>query len=85
MTAFKNRVHKVLEKANIRISGVLSEFFGIAGLQILNGILNRKDIDGVLKDVKTLGKAAIKEAYEVFLQASSKGCHYHKRYLCKYC
>jgi len=45
MTAFKNRVHKVLEKANIRISGVLSELFGIAGLQILNGILNRKDID----------------------------------------
>ena len=64
MTAFKNRVHKVLEKANIRISGVLSELFGIAGLQILNGILNNKNIDEVLKDVKRIGKkkAAIKEA-----------------------
>jgi len=64
MTAFKNRVHKVLEKANIRISGVLSEIFGIAGLQILNGILNKKNIDDVLKDVKRIGKkkAAIKEA-----------------------
>ena len=64
MTAFKNRVHKVLEKANIRISGVLSELFGIAGLQILNGILNKKNIDDVLKDVKRIGKkkAAIKEA-----------------------
>ena len=54
----------MLEKANIRISGVLSEIFGIAGLQILNGILNNKNIDDVLKDVKKIGKkkAAIKEA-----------------------
>ncbi len=64
MTAFKNRVHKVLEKANIRISGVLSELFGIAGQKILNGILDRKNIDDVLKDVKRIGKkkAKIKEA-----------------------
>ena len=64
MTAFKNRVHKVLEKANIRISGVLSELFGIAGLQILNGLLDKKNIDEVLKKVKRIGKkkAAIKEA-----------------------
>jgi len=64
MTAFKNRVHKVLEKANIRLSGVLSELFGIAGLQILNGILDKKNIDEVLKKVKRIGKkkSAIKEA-----------------------
>lgn len=64
MTAFKNRVHKVLEKANIRISGVLSELFGIAGLQILNALLDKKNIDEVLKKVKRIGKkkAAIKEA-----------------------
>jgi transposase len=64
MTAFKNRVHKVLEKANIRISGVLSEVFGIAGLQILNALLDKKNIDEVLKKVKRIGKkkAAIKEA-----------------------
>jgi hypothetical protein len=34
----------VLEKANIRISGVLSELFGIAGLQILNALLDKKNI-----------------------------------------
>ncbi len=34
MTAFKNRVHKVIEKANIRISGVLSELFGTLTRQI---------------------------------------------------
>jgi len=64
MTAFKNRVHKVLEKANIRISGVLSELFGIAGIQILNALLDKKNIDEVLKKVKRIGKkkAAIKEA-----------------------
>ncbi len=64
MTAFKNRVHKVLEKANIRISGVLSELFGIAGLQIINALLDKKNIDEVLKKVKRIGKkkAAIKEA-----------------------
>ena len=63
-TAFKNRVHKVLQRANIRISVVLSDIFGIAGLQILNGILNGKSIDDVLKDVKRINKkkASIKEA-----------------------
>ncbi len=63
-TAFKNRVHKVLQRANIRISGVLSDIFGIAGLQILNGMLNGKCIDDVLKDVKRIGKkkAEIKKA-----------------------
>ncbi len=40
MTAFKNRVHKVLQRANIRISGILKDIFGIAGLQILN--INRE-------------------------------------------
>lgn len=63
-TAFKNRVHKVLQRANIRISGVLSDIFGIAGLQVLNGMLNGKCIDDVLKDVKRMGKkkAEIKKA-----------------------
>jgi transposase len=64
MTAFKNRVHKVLQRANIRMSGVLSDIFGKAGLQILNGMLDGKCIDDVLKDVKRIKKkkAAIKEA-----------------------
>ena len=50
----------MLEKANIRISGVLSEIFGIAGLQILNGILNNKNIDDVL-----LSKSGNKHLLEV--------------------
>src|SRR3989304_3157155 len=49
-TSFKNRVHKVLSRAGIRISGVISDIFGKSGMIILNGILNGKTIDQKFKE-----------------------------------
>ncbi len=34
-TAFKNRIHKILQRAGIRISGVLSDIFGKSGTIII--------------------------------------------------
>ncbi len=51
-TAFKNRVHKILQRAGIRISGVLTDIFGKSGTIILNGLLNGKSLDKIFKDIK---------------------------------
>jgi len=51
-TSFKNRVHKVLSRAGIHVSGVLSDIFGKSGIIILNGILNGKTIDQTLAEIK---------------------------------
>lgn len=51
-TAFKNRAHKVLSRAGIHISGVISDIFGKSGMIVLNGILNGKTIDQTFVEIK---------------------------------
>ncbi len=45
----KNRIHKELESACIKISSVLSDIFGVSGMKIINGLLEGKNIDEILK------------------------------------
>lgn len=65
-TSFKNRVHKVLSRSGIHISGVLSDIFGKSGMIILNGILNGKTIDQTFTEIKNkkikIKKTEIKES-----------------------
>lgn len=73
-TAFKNRVHKILQRAGIRISSVLTDIFGKSGTIIINGLLNGKSIDQILGEtkVKTIKKKKneIKEAIKGELSQS---------------
>ncbi|NJD77688.1 MAG: IS110 family transposase [Candidatus Methanoperedens sp.] len=50
-TQMKNRIHQALESSCIRISSVLSDIFGKSGMQILNGLLEGKSIDEILKGI----------------------------------
>ncbi len=65
-TSFKNRVHKILSRAGVRISGVISDIFGKSGLTIINGILNGKTIDQIFVKIKSkkirIKKTQIKES-----------------------
>ncbi len=65
-TSFKNRVHKVLSRAGIHISGVISDIFGKSGMIILNGILNGKTIDQIFVEIKNktikIKKVELKES-----------------------
>ncbi len=65
-TAFKNRVHKVLSRAGIHVSGVLTDIFGKSGQIILNGILNGRNIDQIFVEIKSkrikIKKTEIKES-----------------------
>jgi transposase len=62
----KNRIHSYLESCGIKLSSVLSDIFGKTGRYILNGLLEGKDIDDIIKGitVKQLKKTPdeIKEA-----------------------
>lgn len=51
-TRHKNRIHKVMVRAGIRIAAHLSDLFGPSGLRILNGLLEGQSIDTILKNLK---------------------------------
>jgi transposase len=65
-TREKNRIHKLLDSCNIRLSSVLSNMFGKVGRYVLEGLLDGKDIDEIIEGipVKRLMKKAdqIREA-----------------------
>jgi transposase len=47
-TAFKNRCHKVLNRVNIRLGSRLSDIFGKAGSEVLEGLMEGKTVDDIL-------------------------------------
>lgn len=65
-TAFKNRIHKILQRAGIRISGVLTDIFGKSGTIIINGLMNGKSFEQIFEGIKDKRirnkKAEIKDA-----------------------
>jgi|WetSurMetagenome_2_1015567.scaffolds.fasta_scaffold14151_3 transposase len=48
-TAFKNRCQKVLNRVNIRLGSRLTDVFGKAGTEILNGLMAGKTVEAILK------------------------------------
>ncbi|MCS4541378.1 MAG: IS110 family transposase [Euryarchaeota archaeon] len=48
-TAFKNRIHKVLERTNIKLASVLDDIFGKSGLEILQGIMQGEKIEEIVE------------------------------------
>jgi len=51
MTREKNRIHHALDSCGIKLSTVLSDIFGKAGQSILNGLLEGRTIDDILKSI----------------------------------
>jgi len=45
---FKNRCHRILESVNIRLGSRLSDIFGKAGMEILEGLVNGKTIEEII-------------------------------------
>ncbi len=59
----KNRIHKELESACIKISSVLSDIFGVSGIKIINGLLEGKNIDEIMKTITS--KRILKKEQEL--------------------
>ncbi|MGB9693426.1 MAG: IS110 family transposase, partial [Fervidobacterium sp.] len=60
-TAFKNRVHKILQICNIRLTSKLSSIFGKDGQMLLNALMNGKSIGEVIDKYRSKRLKAKKE------------------------
>ena len=77
-TAFKNRCQKVLNRVNIRLGSRLSDVFGKAGKEILEGLMAGKTVEAILEhtqnkwlksrcdEIKAVAKGALSES-DIFL------------------
>jgi len=77
-TAFKNRCQKVLNRVNIRLGSRLSDVFGKAGREILEGLMDGKTVDAILErtenrwlrkradEIKTVARGALSES-DIFI------------------
>jgi len=52
-TDYKNRVHKVLQRCNIRLGSKLHSVFGKAGLEVLNGLMTGRSLDEIVNESKS--------------------------------
>jgi transposase len=52
-TQFKNRCQKVLNRVNIRLRSKLSDIFGKAGMEILNGLMAGKSVEDILEHTES--------------------------------
>jgi transposase len=50
-TQFKNKIHRDLSSSHVRLSSVVADIFGKSGLHILNGILDDRPIDEIIKSI----------------------------------
>jgi transposase len=51
-TQYKNRCQKILAKNNMRLSSVLSDIFGKASKEILDGLMKGKTVEEILKNTE---------------------------------
>ena len=49
-TQVKNRVHVVLDTANIKLSSAFKDIFGKSGIELVNGLISGKPIEAIIGD-----------------------------------
>jgi transposase len=49
-TQVKNRVHVVLDTANIKLSSAFADIFGKSGIEVLNGLISGRPIEAIIGD-----------------------------------
>jgi len=52
-TDYKNRVHKVLQRCNIRLGSKLHSVFGKAGMEVLEGLMAGKSLDEIVSQSRS--------------------------------
>ena len=74
----KNRIQKVLEDANVKISSVLSDTFGVSGSQMIEAIMEGKLREAEIAD---LAKGRLKSKKEEIREALVGYFHDHHRFM----
>ncbi|BCG60422.1 hypothetical protein PUR_38470 [Paenibacillus sp. URB8-2] len=79
VTAEKNRIHKVLESAGIKLASVISDVFGVTGRALLNQLMDNGRLDQ--ETIRSLVKGQIKNKIPQLLDALSREALPHHRFL----
>ncbi|TYR75169.1 IS110 family transposase [Rossellomorea vietnamensis] len=66
-TSEKNRIHKILQDANIKLSTYVSDLFGVSGRLLLNALLNGEVLE--IGEVKALVKTSLKKKAPQIVEA----------------
>jgi len=78
LSAEKNRIQKVLEDANVKISSVLSDTFGVSGNQMIEAIMEGKLSEAEIAD---LAKGTLKSKKEEIREALVGYFQDHHRFM----
>lgn len=76
-TAEKNRIHKILQDANIKISTYVSDVFGVSGRALLESLLNGEKLE--VDQVRALVKTTLKKKVPQIVDALNGRIRPHHR------
>ena len=78
MTSEKNRVQKVLEDANIKLSCVATDIFGVSGKEMINALLQANSTP---EEIAELAKGRLRKKIPELVEALRGNVSDHHRYL----
>ena len=81
MTSEKNRVQKVLEDANIKISSVVSKVFGVSSLAMICALLEKDELSA--DEIAKMAKGKLKKKVGQLVEALNGNVTDHHRFLLK--
>lgn len=79
VTAEKNRIHKILQDANVKLTTYVSDLFGKSGLKLLEALVDGEVLDA--NDVKKLVFASLKKKVPVLIEALNGRMRAHHRFM----
>ncbi|MCD9021745.1 IS110 family transposase [Cohnella silvisoli] len=81
-TAEKNRIHKILQDANIKLTSFITDLFGVSGRALLNRLIDGEVLEEA--EVRTLVKARLKGKVPLLMDALNGKLLKHHREMIQY-
>ena len=81
LTRNKNRIHKVLEDANIKLSSVVSDIFGVSGEQMIRALFENDYLSQ--DEIESLAKGKLRKKIDLLVKALDGHMTDHHRFLLK--
>jgi transposase len=79
LTRRKNRIHKVLQDANIKLSSVATNIFGVSGEAMIMALLEKDELSP--EDIKYLAKGKLRNKIDLLIKAMDSTITDHHRFL----
>lgn len=81
-TSERNRIHKILQDSNVKLTSVISDIFGVSGRRILEAIMNGEKIE--IQDLKKMVDGRTKASIEDIKESINGRIRYHHREMLRY-